>query len=87
MYAGNIPINVKDPSRQLYYVFQPTVGAPVDEITIWLNGGPGNLTLQTFIGVANTSQAAVPWKAFFRRMAASSGVGACTTQKSIHILG
>jgi len=36
-----MPIDVKDKSRALYFVFQPTVGAPVDEITIWLNGGPG----------------------------------------------
>jgi len=41
MYAGLVPIDLKNASRALYYVFQPTIGAPVDEITIWLNGGPG----------------------------------------------
>lgn len=41
MYAGLMPIDMNDTSRALYFVFQPTVGAPVDEITIWLNGGPG----------------------------------------------
>lgn len=41
MYAGLMPIDMKNASRALYFVFEPTVGAPVDEITIWLNGGPG----------------------------------------------
>jgi len=41
MYAGLMPIDMNNTSRALYFVFQPTVGAPVDEITIWLNGGPG----------------------------------------------
>jgi carboxypeptidase D len=41
MYAGLVPIDMRNASRALYFVFQPTVGAPVDEITIWLNGGPG----------------------------------------------
>jgi carboxypeptidase D len=40
MYAGNIPIGT-NASEALYFVFQPKLGAPVDEITIWLNGGPG----------------------------------------------
>jgi carboxypeptidase D len=34
MYAGLMPVDMKDKSRALYFVFQPTVGAPVDEITI-----------------------------------------------------
>ena len=41
MYSGLIPIDMKDPSRALFFVFQPTDGPPVDEVTIWLNGGPG----------------------------------------------
>ncbi|PMD58178.1 alpha/beta-hydrolase [Hyaloscypha bicolor E] len=35
-------------TEALYFVFQPTVGAPVDEITTWLNGGPGELSLESF---------------------------------------
>jgi carboxypeptidase D len=47
LYSGLVPIDVKDPSRELFFVFQPTIGAPVDEIVIWLNGGPGMLCFCT----------------------------------------
>jgi carboxypeptidase D len=47
MYAGLMPMNMNNTSRALYFVFQPTVGAPVDEITIWLNGVPGELNAST----------------------------------------
>ncbi len=44
MYSGVIPLNISDnssDSRGMFFVYQPRVGPPVDEVTIWFNGGPG----------------------------------------------
>ncbi|KAL9067164.1 MAG: hypothetical protein Q9161_007060 [Pseudevernia consocians] len=50
MYSGLIPIDEKNASRALFFMFNPTIGEPVDEVTIWLNGGPG---CRTFAPVEN----------------------------------
>ncbi|KAK5173545.1 uncharacterized protein LTR77_002226 [Saxophila tyrrhenica] len=48
-YAGNVPIDESDPSRSLFFVFKPASDAPVNETTIWLNGGPGCSSLAGFL--------------------------------------
>ena len=48
LYSGLIPIENGNDSRALFFAFQPKLGDPVDEVTIWLNGGPGCSSLEGF---------------------------------------
>lgn len=48
LYGGQIAVG-NDTSKQMFFMFEPTIGEPVDEVTIWFNGGPGCSSLEAFL--------------------------------------
>ena len=67
MYAGLVPIDERNKSRALYFIFQPTIGPKVDEITIWLNGGPGmSQTLAVVLSADERSLGCSSLEGFFQ---------------------
>ncbi|WVQ72894.1 hypothetical protein IAR50_002455 [Cryptococcus sp. DSM 104548] len=49
LYSGLIPIDYSNSSRELFFVFQPKLGEPTEDLTIWMNGGPGCSSLESFL--------------------------------------
>lgn len=48
LYSGLIPIDYTNTSNALFFIYQPTTGKPRDEVTIFLNGGPGWSSFESF---------------------------------------
>ena len=54
MHSGLVPINYDNTSGALFFVFQPSIREPVDEITIWLNGGSGKAVSPRYLSIAES---------------------------------
>lgn len=48
-YSGQIPIDESDPSRKLFFIFKPQINGTSNDLTIWLNGGPGCSSLGEYL--------------------------------------
>ena len=59
LYSGSVPIDESDPNRTLFFVFKPATEKPVNDLTIWLNGGPGCSSLTGFL----TENGPISWQA------------------------
>ncbi|CAG7920545.1 unnamed protein product [Penicillium olsonii] len=46
MYSGFLP--ARD-NTSLFYIFQPKIGEPSNDLTVWFNGGPGCSSMQGFL--------------------------------------
>lgn len=62
LYSGLIPVNMNDTSRALFFVFQPTVGAPVDEISMQPGQSFTQLEKALARNNANTYSNLAPWR-------------------------
>lgn len=56
-YSGQVPIDEFDPSRKLFFIFKPAINTTSNDLTIWLNGGPGCSSLVGFFQVRCSVQA------------------------------
>ena len=48
-YSGSVPIDLENPNRTLFFAFKPDLNGVSEDITIWLNGGPGCSSLTGFL--------------------------------------
>ena len=49
IYSGSVPISDDQPDRTLFFVFKPAINTTSNDLTIWLDGGPGCSSLCKYI--------------------------------------